>query len=56
MSPLTDHARTRMQQRGILAAAIEALLDYGNARHLHSKGGLARIRSCHRTGDSRIYQ
>ena len=37
-SKFTDHARARMQQRGIPAAAIEALLDYGNARHLHSKG------------------
>ena len=26
---LTGHARARMQQRGIRAAALEALLDYG---------------------------
>ena len=28
---LTAHARVRMQQRGIPAAAVEALLDYGKA-------------------------
>jgi hypothetical protein len=33
---LTRHARTRMQQRGIAAAALDALLDYGRARHLHN--------------------
>ena len=30
-SVFTHHARTRMQQRGIPAAAIEALLDYGRS-------------------------
>jgi hypothetical protein len=29
MTRLTDHARVRMQQRGILAAALERLLDRG---------------------------
>ena len=38
MQSLTDHARTRMQQRGIRAEAIAALLDFGCARHLHSEG------------------
>ena len=31
---LTAHARIRMQQRGIPAAAVEALLDYGKVAHL----------------------
>ena len=31
LSFFTEHARTRMQQRGIRADAIEALLDYGRA-------------------------
>lgn len=38
LTPFTDHARARMQQRGIRPDAIEALLDYGCARHLHSDG------------------
>src|SRR6266480_6245816 len=38
MQPLTHHARARMQQRGIRPEAIAALLDFGSARHLHSKG------------------
>ena len=38
MQSLTHHARARMQQRGIRAEAIAALLDFGCSRHLHSKG------------------
>jgi hypothetical protein len=34
----TDHARARMQQRGICADALEALLDHGRVCHLHSQG------------------
>ncbi len=30
---LTDHAAARMQQRGIRAHALEALLDYGRIAH-----------------------
>jgi hypothetical protein len=30
--PLTAHARVRMQQRGIRAAALEALLEHGRVR------------------------
>ena len=36
--PLTGHARTRMQQRGIPADALVALLDHGRVCHLHSQG------------------
>jgi hypothetical protein len=38
MDFLTPHARARMQQRGISAAALEALIDFGRARHLHADG------------------
>ena len=31
---LTGHARARMQQRGIGAAALEALLDFGKVEHV----------------------
>ena len=31
---LTSHARTRMQQRGIRAGALEMLLDYGKVAHV----------------------
>ena len=34
-SPLTEHARARMQQRGISPAALELLLDYGREQHDH---------------------
>ena len=34
---VTAHARARMQQRGIRSDALEALLDFGSARHLHSQ-------------------
>ena len=33
--PLTQHARTRMQQRGINPVAVELLLDYGREAHDH---------------------
>ena len=33
MAILTHHARVRMQQRGIPAAALDALLEYGAVRH-----------------------
>ncbi|HTL26540.1 MAG TPA: hypothetical protein VL280_07995 [Burkholderiales bacterium] len=39
MNPtLTPHARVRMQQRGIRAAALDALLDFGAERHIHGCG------------------
>lgn len=31
LSIFTDHARARMQQRGIRTATLEALLDYGRS-------------------------
>jgi hypothetical protein len=34
-SIVTGHARTRMQQRGISAAAIDVLLNYGRSSHDH---------------------
>jgi len=34
-SPLTEHARARMQQRGISPAALDLLLDYGREAHDH---------------------
>ena len=37
-SALTPHARVRMQQRDIRAAALDALLEHGAARHLHFRG------------------
>ena len=36
--PMTGHARTRMQQRGIRPNALEALFDLGRSCHLHSQG------------------
>ena len=35
---VSPHARARMQQRGIRAEAVEALLDFGRTRHVHSGG------------------
>ena len=35
---VTAHARARMQQRGIRPGVLEALLDFGSARHLHFRG------------------
>jgi hypothetical protein len=32
--PLTTHAAARMQQRGIRAEALEALLDWGRVAHV----------------------
>ena len=37
-APLTDHARIRMQQRGIPPAALEMLLDYGREAYDHRHG------------------
>ena len=34
-APLTEHARIRMQQRGIPRAALEILLDFGREAHDH---------------------
>ena len=34
-SPLTQHARARMQQRGITPTALALLLDYGREAHDH---------------------
>jgi hypothetical protein len=34
-APLTDHARVRMQQRGIPPAALDVLLEYGREAHDH---------------------
>ena len=38
LAPLTTHARVRMQQRGIPAAAVEVLLDFGAESHDHRNG------------------
>jgi hypothetical protein len=35
---VTSHARVRMQQRGISAEALEALLEFGCERHIHVDG------------------
>jgi hypothetical protein len=35
LSSLTNHARARMQQRGISPAALELLLEYGREAHDH---------------------
>ena len=34
-APLTDHARVRMQQRGISPVALDVLLAYGREAHDH---------------------
>ena len=34
-SPLTSHARARMQQRGIASDALDMLLSYGREAHDH---------------------
>ena len=36
---MTDHARTRIQQRGIPAAVVESLLEFGSEAYDH-RGGL----------------
>jgi hypothetical protein len=33
--PLTDHARARLQQRGIPESVLESLLDFGREAHDH---------------------
>ncbi len=35
LAPLTDHARVRMQQRGIPPAALDVLLEFGREAHDH---------------------
>jgi hypothetical protein len=35
-APLTEHARIRMQQRGIPQAALDILLDFGREAHDHA--------------------
>lgn len=35
---LSEHARVRMQQRGIPAEVVECLLDFGRAHHDHHGG------------------
>lgn len=37
---LTEHARTRMQQRAIPPAVVEALLAYGEEEHDHHGGSI----------------
>ena len=41
-APLTTHARVRMQQRGIPAFALDALLEYG--REIHDRHGCLIVR------------
>jgi len=38
LMPFTDHARARMQQRGIRFEALEELFERGRVCHLHSEG------------------
>jgi hypothetical protein len=35
LAPLTDHARVRMQQRGIPPVALDVILEYGREAHDH---------------------
>ena len=41
-SPLTEHARARMQQRGIPPTALDLLLDYGREAHDH-RGSIVTV-------------
>jgi len=43
ISNLSDHARVRMQQRGIPGAALECLLDYGRVEHDHHGGAIVYL-------------
>jgi hypothetical protein len=44
--PLTDHARARLQQRGIPESVLESLLDFG--REVHDHHGSAIVYFDHR--------
>ncbi|MEP7068497.1 MAG: hypothetical protein ABI789_04615 [Usitatibacter sp.] len=61
LAPLTTHARVRMQQRGIPAAAVEFLLDFGAEAHDHRNGcrivrfdKRSRQRAAHELGARRL--
>ena len=43
LSPLTTHARTRMQQRGIPPAVLELLLEFGRESHDHRGSLIVRF-------------
>ena len=43
LSPITTHAQARMQQRGIRAATVELLLEYGREAHDHRGGRIVRF-------------
>ena len=38
MLPITHHAQTRLQQRGIPSVVVERLLDFGRQAHDHRGG------------------